>query len=64
MRPYALIGKQIKEARQLAKISQKNLADRVAISQRSLRELENGRRYCVDWFELEAIASFLNLEIK
>ena len=53
------IGKRVREARKEAGLTQKQLADKVGVSQAALSELENGDSYGTT--RLAAMASVLNV---
>jgi transcriptional regulator with XRE-family HTH domain len=64
MSPYSGIAEQIKQAREDAGITQKELAALAGINQGSLSRLENGIRKRIDYQCLSAIAKALDIQLK
>jgi transcriptional regulator with XRE-family HTH domain len=59
-----LIGRRVRQARENAKLTQEELAARAAISRASLSEIENGHREQIKPAVLEAIAPFVDRQVR
>lgn len=62
--PYTLIGKEIRKARLNKELSQRQLAELCGVTQGEIWQIEQGKRYRIDYFLICQISEILNIEIE
>lgn len=62
--PYTRIGKGIRKARENKGLTQRELAKLCGVTQGEIWQIEQGKRYRIDYFLICQIFEILNIEIE